>query len=140
MNKNRINKDLQRIRQLAGLKEAMEEEGFFYGDIETLTTSNKFYRKVLFTGPHIQLVVMTIPVGEDIGMETHEHGDQFIRVEEGEGEFTITGRSFVAEDGDSVVVPQGVEHNVMNVGKTPLKLYAIYSPPEHPPNTEQESK
>ena len=140
MNKNRINKDLQRIRQLAGLKEAMEEEDFFYGDIETLTTSNKFYRKVLFTGPHLQLVVMTIPVGEDIGMETHEKGDQFIRVEEGDGEFTIAGRSFVAEDGDSVVIPQGVEHNVTNVGSTPLKLYAIYSPPEHPPNTEQESK
>jgi mannose-6-phosphate isomerase-like protein (cupin superfamily) len=141
MNKNRLQKDLQRLRQLAGLREAREEgEEFFYGDIETLTHDNDLYRKVIFTGPHLQLVLMSIPEGEEIGTETHEHGDQFIRIEEGEGEFVIGGRTFLAEDGDSVVIPQGVEHNVINRGAGPLRLYAVYSPPEHPPNTEQESK
>lgn len=141
MDKKRLHKGLQRLRQLAGLREAHEEgEDFFYGDIETLTTSNDLYRKVIFTGSNLQLVLMSIPPGEEIGTETHEHGDQFIRIEEGEGDFVIADRTFIAEDGDSVVIPQGTEHNVINRGSTPLRLYAVYSPPEHPPKTEQESK
>lgn len=119
-------------------KEA-KKEGFFT-NIEKSTEENDMYRNVLFTGDNLQLVVMSIPVGEEIGMEVHESGDQFIRVESGTAEFFVDSQTQIGKDGDSIVVPAGLEHNVVNVGDEPLKIYAIYSPPEHPPETQQKEK
>jgi mannose-6-phosphate isomerase-like protein (cupin superfamily) len=130
----------ERLRLLAGLSLRESKNDGFVTNIEDDTTSNEYFRKVLFTGPHLQLVVMSIAPGEDIGEETHKTGDQFIRIESGTGEFVIEGVSHPAKDGDSVVIPEGVKHNVVNVGDKPLKLYALYSPPEHKPKTVDKTK
>ena len=105
-------------------------------DIEQKTKENEHFREVLFTAPHQQLVVMTLQPGEEIGLERHEDGDQFLRVEEGEGEATLDGVRHLLRDSSVVVVPAGVEHNFVNTSSTtPLRLYTIYSPPEHPDGT-----
>lgn len=122
------------------LYEKEEKKEGFFTNIEKSTEENDMYRNVLFTGDNLQLVVMSIPVGEEIGMEVHESGDQFIRVESGTAEFFVDGQTQIGNDGDSIVVPAGLEHNVVNVGDEPLKIYAIYSPPEHPPETQQKEK
>ena len=103
----------------------------FYGNIEELTLKNNNYRHVLYTGK-LQLVLMTLQPGEDIGWEIHDGHDQFFRIEAGEGEIYVDDQVFKVKDGDSVVVPAGAKHNVKNTGDTPLKLYTIYAPPEHP--------
>ena len=103
-------------------------------DIEDKTVKNEFFREVLYTGKHLQLVVMCIPVGEDIGKEVHNEGDQFIRVESGTAEFMINDVVYKGSDGFAVVIDQGSLHNVRNIGKDPLKLYAVYSWPNHPKN------
>ena len=131
--------NITHFKQIVDLFEDSKPE-VFVGNIETATQDNSFYRKVLYTGPYIQLVIMSIPPGEEIGEEVHEKGDQFIRVEAGSGEFVLDGKSVPARDGESTVVPQGVKHNVINNGSTPLQLYVIYSPPEHPAGTEHETK
>ena len=107
----------------------------FIDDIEKLTKENNFFRKVLFTGKHSQLVVMSLKPGEEIGLEVHDNVDQFFRVDEGEGEVTIDGKKSQIKDGFAVVVPAGSEHNIVNTGDTDLKLYTIYSPPNHPDGT-----
>ncbi len=107
----------------------------FIDDIEKLTKENHFFRKVLFTGKHIQLVVMSLKPGEEIGLEVHDNVDQFFRVDEGGGEVTIDGKKSQIKDGFAVVVPAGSEHNIVNTGDTDLKLYTIYSPPNHPDGT-----
>lgn len=108
----------------------------FVGNIEEITIKNNNFRKVLTTGKHSQLVVMSLKPMEDIGMETHRDVDQFIRVEKGHGFAILNGRNFKLKDGSAVVIPAGVEHNIINASKrTALKLYTIYSPPEHPPGT-----
>ena len=114
----------------------------FFGNIEELTLKNSFFRQVLFTGKHAQLVVMTLPPGEEIGNEVHEHVDQFFRVEQGEATFVFEGKTRrVAKDGDAVIVPAGTFHNVINSSKTVvLKLYTIYSPPNHPDKTVHKTK
>lgn len=112
----------------------------YFGHIEEDTTNNTYYRKVLWTGKHSQLVLMTLKPGEEIGLETHEGHDQFFRFEEGEGLAVIDGEEFRVEDGDAVIVPSGSEHNVTNTGDVLLKLYTIYSPAEHPDGTLQELK
>ena len=103
----------------------------FVDDIEKLTEENDNFRKVLYTGKHMQLVLMTLQPGEDIGLEVHEGHDQFFRIEDGKGEVIIDGTTTKIEDDDAVIVPAGAEHNVINTGNEPLRLYTIYSPPEH---------
>lgn len=107
----------------------------FIGNIEKLTKDNSFFRKVLFTGKYCQLVVMSLKPGEEIGLEVHKSVDQFFRVDEGKGVVVINGKKTAIRDGFAVVVPAGSKHNVVNTGKMDLKLYTIYSPPNHPEGT-----
>lgn len=105
-------------------------------DIEKKTLENENFREVLYTAPHLQLVVMTLNVGEEIGQETHDEGDQFFRVESGEGEAILNGERHPLRDGSIVVIPGGVEHNIVNTSTSePLRVYTIYAPPEHPDGT-----
>lgn len=99
-------------------------------NIEEAAIKNDVFRKVLFTAEHSQLVLMSLKPGEDIGMETHRL-DQFIRVESGRGTARLNGAEYPLEDGTAVVIPAGTEHNITNSGHEALKLYTIYSPPEH---------
>ena len=103
----------------------------FSDNIERLTVENEDFRRVLYTGKNLQLVLMTLPPGCDIGEEVHEDIDQFFRIEEGEGEIWIDGVANRIEDDFAVIVPAGARHNVVNTGEEPLKLYTIYGPPEH---------
>ena len=103
----------------------------FHDDIEALTTGNGDFRRVLYTGKNLQLVLMSLPPGCDIGAEVHDDRDQFFRFEEGEGEVTIDDHCYRVADGSGIIVPAGARHNVRNTGSTPLKLYTIYGPPEH---------
>ena len=112
----------------------------FSGNIETLTADNGDFRRVLYTGKHLQLVLMTLPPGEEIGAEVHDGIDQFFRFEEGEGVVDIDGVENRVEDGSGVIVPSGARHNVRNTGSVPLKLYTIYGPPEHQDGIVQATK
>ena len=112
----------------------------YIGDIETLTKENTNFRKVLYTGEESQLVLMSIPVGGEIGMEVHRENDQFFRFEAGEGKVIINGVETSVKDGTAVVVPKGAEHNVVNVGETDLKLYTIYSPAHHKDGIERATR
>lgn len=103
----------------------------FVDDIEDLTGANKDFRRVLYTGRHLQLVLMALKPGEDIGEEVHTDGDQFFRVEKGRGEVLIDGRRTKVKSGDAIVVPAGARHNVKNTGAKSMKLYTLYGPPEH---------
>ena len=107
-----------------------KKKGFF-GDIEKQTVDNKDFRHVLYTAKYSQLVLMTLKPGEEIGMEAHDDGDQFFRFEEGKGVVSIDGHEYEVKDGSAVVIPSGAMHNVTNTGKKDLKMYTIYSPPEH---------
>ena len=110
-------------------------------NIERDTLENDDYRRVLFTGRNTQLVLMTLRPGEEIGRETHEEHDQFIRVESGTGTVILNGEKHGLEDGVAVVIPAGTEHNVINTSKSePLRLYTLYSPPEHPDGTIHRTK
>lgn len=112
----------------------------FVADIEEKTKSNENFREVLFTAPHSQLVVMTLQPGEEIGSEVHNENDQFFRFEEGKGKIVIGGEETEIEDDWAAVVPAGTEHNVINTGDGPLKLYTIYSPAHHPDGTIHKTK
>ncbi len=104
----------------------------FVTDIENETLKNADFRRVLYTGRFSQLVLMSLAPGEEIGAEVHEDVDQFFRFEEGEGIVVIDGVEHAVKDGSAVIVPNGANHNVVNTSKTAnLKLYTIYSPPEH---------
>ena len=110
-------------------------------DIEQETLGNTSFRTVLFTGTHTQLTVMHLQAGEEIGLEAHPHIDQFIRVEQGSARVTM-GRTEGTVDEEhaltddwAAIIPAGVWHNVINTGDGPLKLYSLYSPPEHPEGT-----
>ncbi len=104
----------------------------FVTDIESATTKNTDFRRVLYTGKYSQLVLMTLRPGEEIGEEVHDDVDQFFRFEEGEGKVVIDDVESAVKDGSGVIVPSGAKHNVVNTSKTAdLKLYTIYSPPEH---------
>ena len=103
----------------------------FVDNIERLTTENTDYRRVLYTGKHLQLVLMTLQPGEEIGSEVHRTHDQFLRVESGRGEVVIDDVPHPIEDDDAVIVPAGARHNVVNTGDAPLRLYTLYAPPEH---------
>lgn len=116
------------------------------GDIEKATKDNGNFRTVLFTGGHTQLTVMRLGPGEDIGLEAHPHLDQFIRIEKGSGRVELgTTQGAVEETHDieddwAVIIPAGVWHNVVNTGSGELKLYSLYSPPEHPAGTVHRTK
>jgi mannose-6-phosphate isomerase-like protein (cupin superfamily) len=113
----------------------------YVANIEKKSLENKYFREVLYTGPHSQLVVMSIAPGEDIGMETHKNVDQFFRVEGGIGRAILNGKEYNLEDGSAVVIPAGTEHNIINRSQTePLKVYTIYSPPNHPDGTIHKDK
>ncbi|MBA2247658.1 MAG: cupin domain-containing protein [Chloroflexia bacterium] len=110
-------------------------------NIESDTLANENFRQVLFTGAHSQLVLMTLQPGDEIGTETHDDRDQFFRIEAGTGEAIVAGETFPLSDGVVVVVPAGAEHNVVNTSAAePLRLYSIYSPPEHPDGTVHKTK
>lgn len=113
-----------------------------YGiDIEKETLDNTSFRTTMWTGEHIQMTVMEIPVGGDIGLEVHEDTDQFLRIEQGKGRCEMgpakDDLNFVkeVEDDFAIFVPAGVWHNVTNIGEEPLKLYTIYGPADHLPGT-----
>jgi mannose-6-phosphate isomerase-like protein (cupin superfamily) len=109
--------------------------------IETETKKNSDFRRVLYTGKYSQLVLMNLKPLEEIGMETHHDRDQFFRFEEGEGKVIIDGVEHKVKDGDAVIVPAGAKHNVINTSKkSELKLYTIYSPPEHIDKTIRHTK
>jgi mannose-6-phosphate isomerase-like protein (cupin superfamily) len=112
----------------------------YQGNIETLTVDNSDFRRVLYTGKHMQLVLMTLQPGEEIGSEVHDGIDQFFRFEEGEGVVDIDGVENRVEDGSGVIVPSGARHNVRNTGSRPLKLYTLYGPPEHRDGITQATK
>lgn len=103
----------------------------FVDDIEKLTEGNDDFRRVLYTGRYLQLVLMALKPGEEIGEEVHEDHDQFFRIEAGSGEVRIDGKATKVKADDAVIVPAGARHNVVNTGNEPLKLYTIYGPPEH---------
>jgi mannose-6-phosphate isomerase-like protein (cupin superfamily) len=110
-------------------------------DIEQESLDNNYFRKVLYTAPTIQLVLMSLKPGEDIGLETHHGVDQFIRVEAGKGKSILNGEEHDLQDGSAVIIPTGIEHNIVNVSQSePLKLYTIYSPPQHPDGTIHKTK
>jgi len=105
----------------------------YVDNIEAKTLTNTFFREVLFTGKYSQLVVMSLLPNEEIGMETHPTVDQFFRVEKGQGKVIMNGEEHEIKDGSAIVVPAGAEHNVINTSASEeLKLYTIYSPPNHP--------
>ena len=103
----------------------------YVDNIEKATVENDDFRRTLYTGNYLQLVLMTLQPGEEIGEETHEDRDQFFRIEEGRGEIHIDGVKNQVEDDYAVIVPAGALHNVVNTGDAPLRIYTIYGPPEH---------
>ncbi len=107
----------------------------YTGNIEELTLANNNFRQVLYTGKHMQLVIMTLQVGEEIGAEVHKNVDQFFRVEEGEAKFLVNGEETLVGEDEVFIVPAGSKHNVVNVGEGALRLYTIYTPPNHPNGT-----
>lgn len=112
----------------------------FVDDIEEMTEHNDDFRRVLYTGKHLQLVLMSLEPGEDIGEEVHADHDQFFRVEKGKGEVVIDGRRTKIKSDFAIVVPAGARHNVRNTGDKPLKLYTLYGPPQHAEGTVQATK
>ena len=112
----------------------------FIGDIEELTAENRDFRRVLHTGSHLQLVLMSLRADEEIGEEVHDDRDQFFRVEKGKGTVWIDGDKSKLRPGTVVVIPAGARHNIRNTGKKRLRLYTLYAPPEHEDGTVQATK
>ena len=110
------------------------------GDIERETLDNQTFRTVVFTGEHLQLTVMSIEPGSEIGEEVHEGHDQFLRIEGGSARVVLGEETQDVQDDWAVVVPSGVRHNVLNTGDGPLKVYSLYAPPEHPDGTVHRTK
>ncbi len=103
----------------------------YIADIETLTEDNDDFRRVLYTAKNVQLVLMSLKPGEDIGSEIHIDRDQFFRVEKGHGEIVIDGMTHKVKSGFAIVVPAGARHNLVNSGDKSMKLYTLYGPPNH---------
>jgi mannose-6-phosphate isomerase-like protein (cupin superfamily) len=103
----------------------------YHGNIEEATEDNGFFRQVLYTGHNLQLVLMCLQPGEEIGAEVHDDRDQFFRFEAGTGEVMVDDSVYTVKADDAVIVPQGAHHNVRCTGDEPLKMYTIYGPPEH---------
>jgi mannose-6-phosphate isomerase-like protein (cupin superfamily) len=115
-------------------------------DIEEATTQNRTFRTAMWTGKHLQVTLMSIDVGEDIGVENHPELDQFLRIEQGQGlirmGYSRDNMNLQARisDDDAIIVPAGTWHNIINTGSRPLKLYSIYAPPQHPHGTVHRTK
>jgi len=119
------------LLQIGG-DDSVNMDPFYSENIEELTKQNNDYRRVIFTGKNQQLVLMSILPKDDIKMETHIKNDQFVRIEQGEGEAIIGNKTYKLKDNTAFIVPAGVQHQIINTSETePLKLYSIYSPPEH---------
>ncbi|MFZ1856649.1 MAG: cupin domain-containing protein [Chitinophagaceae bacterium] len=113
----------------------------FKSNIENDTLDNTYFRKVVYTGKHLQLVLMSLKGGEDIGEETHKNTDQFFRFESGTGKCIIDETEYEVKDGDVIIVPAGAKHNVINTdSKAELKIYTLYSPPNHKDGTIRATK
>ena len=113
----------------------------FHTNIEAQTLTNTNFRKVLYTAPHSQLVLMSLLPNEEIGMEVHPDVDQFFRFESGQGMAILDGEEISLSNGDVVLVPAGTNHNIINISAVePLKLYTVYSPPNHPDGTVHATK
>lgn len=118
----------------------------FVVDIEKATKQNSAFRTALWTGRHLQVTLMSINVGEEIGAESHPNLDQFIRIEQGQGRAVMgykrdamNAQTNVSDD-DAIIIPAGAWHNLINTGNIPLKLYSIYAPPQHPRGTVHKTK
>lgn len=112
----------------------------FCDDLEELTIANNDFRRVLYTGQHLQLVLMSLAPGEEIGEEVHEDRDQFFRFEEGEGVVVIDGKDNAVKEDMAVIVPAGARHNVRNTTDEPLQFYTLYGPPDHKDKTVHKDK
>jgi mannose-6-phosphate isomerase-like protein (cupin superfamily) len=112
----------------------------YVADIEALTEHNSAFRHVLYTGQHLQLVLMALNPGESIGVETHATHDQFFRIEQGKGTASINGVTRKVKGGDCVIVPAGAVHNLTNTGDQTLRVYTLYGPPEHRDGVIQKTK
>ncbi len=112
----------------------------YHDDIEQQTKANTDFRRVLYTSKHLQLVLMSLKPGEEIGAEVHPENDQFFRVDSGSGVVTIDGTDSKISDGFAVVVPAGARHNIKNDGTEPLNLYTLYGPPDHKDKTVHRTK
>ncbi len=118
----------------------------FVVDIEKATKQNSAFRTALWTGRHLQVTLMSINVGEDIGAESHPNLDQFIRIEQGQGRAVMGYKRDAmnaqtnVSDGDAILIPAGTWHNLINTGNVPLRLYSIYAPPQHPKGTVHKTK
>lgn len=114
----------------------------YHSNIEKETLENNNFRKVLYTGKYSQLVVMSLKPGEEIGNEIHENVDQFFRIEKGEAKIIVNNgeEEFIVKEDEVFIIPAGTWHNVINIGDKDLKLYTIYSPPNHPDGTVHQTK
>lgn len=113
----------------------------YYSSIEKDTLENDCYRKVVYTGHYLQIVLMSLNVGEEIGSETHATNDQFFRFESGHGKCMIDSNEYVVKSGDAVLAPAGAKHNVINTSLTEkLTFYTIYAPPNHEQHTVRQRK
>jgi mannose-6-phosphate isomerase-like protein (cupin superfamily) len=128
-------KHIKEFSQFSIFEQNIDSE--WVGNIDDATEDNEMYRKVLFTGSKLQLVLMSIPPGQEIGEEVHEDGDQFLRFEEGKGQVLINDKTYEVEGDWAVTIPAGSRHNVINTGTEPLKLYSVYAPPVHEPGLVQ---
>jgi len=134
----------QRVKKQTPIRDYGPEP--FVVDIEEVTKQNNTFRTALWTGNHFQVTLMSLNVGEDIGLEIHPNVDQFLRLEQGQGIVRMgksrDNLSFVRriKDNSAIMVPAGTWHNVINTGNVPLKLYSIYAPPQHPRGTVQKTK
>lgn len=112
----------------------------YVNNIEKETLENEFFRKEVFTGEHLQMTVMSLLPGEDIGAEVHNNIDQFLRIEQGTGRAIIGDQEYDVEDDFVIIIPAGMNHNVINTGEIAMKLYSIYTPAEHPKGTIHKDK
>ena len=124
--------DKRRLLELAGVKDDKNKNESFVTNIDKDTVENDNFRKVIHTTERTQLVLMSLKPGENIGKEIHDDGDQFTRVEEGEGKIILNGKEQSFGKDDAVVIAAGTEHDIINTSdEKPLKLYVVYSPPRH---------
>ena len=112
----------------------------YVDNIEALSINNTHFRDVIYTTPELQLTLMSLKPGEDIGLETHDDITQFLRIEAGNGKVVLGDEELPVADGSSIIVPAGILHNVINTGETDLKLYSLYTPPEHKHGITHETK
>jgi len=113
----------------------------YINNIEKLTLTNKNFREVLFTGQHVQLVLMSLKPHEEVGMEIHATTDQFFRIEQGEGKVIMNNKEHSIKEDDVIIIPAGTEHNVINTSSTQaLKFYTLYAPPHHKDKTIHKTK